>query len=141
MSFPSIDVISYRVEAERERQIGHFEALDTKAGIVMGFAGVLVAISTTQSMLVAAGRMFAILAAGWAGWSFLPRDVPVLDARRLRRYVRAELDITKLHILDTEVDMAAGTEELLRNKARRLIIALAHPAAAVSLIGSGILTS
>ncbi|MBI4728273.1 MAG: hypothetical protein HY775_02035 [Acidobacteria bacterium] len=40
----SIDPVTHEVEREGEVQARHFEALDTKAGAVLGFAGVLVAL-------------------------------------------------------------------------------------------------
>ncbi|MCA1831775.1 MAG: hypothetical protein ABR548_14460 [Actinomycetota bacterium] len=139
LPLPSIDIIAAQVAAERERQARHFEALDSKAGIIIGFAGILVALPAAAGAVTAAGRMVAILAAGWSGWAYLPRKLPVSDTLRLRDYVTADADFTKLHVLDTDVRMTVLTGALLRNKARRVIIAMGHLAAAVALIGGGIL--
>lgn len=47
----SIDVLFEEVRVQRELQIRHFEGLDSKAGIVLGFAGVVVAIADGVSFL------------------------------------------------------------------------------------------
>lgn len=39
----SLDLLIEINQAEREAQLAHFESLDTKAGLVLGFAGVLIA--------------------------------------------------------------------------------------------------
>lgn len=47
----SLDELATLAETERMMQIGHFEALDGKAGIVLGFAGALVALAPDVSRL------------------------------------------------------------------------------------------
>ncbi len=42
---PSLDLIASLVEAQQAHQLRHFDGLANKAGIVLGFAGVLVAIA------------------------------------------------------------------------------------------------
>jgi hypothetical protein len=42
---PSLDLIASLVEVQQDHQLRHFDGLDNKAGIMLGFAGVLVAIA------------------------------------------------------------------------------------------------
>lgn len=123
-----------------EHQLRHFDGLDNKAGIVVGFAGVVVAIAEGLKLLAIAGRLAAVVAALLALWSFLPRTYPVLDTRKLRdRYLRADPEFTKLHLLDTQIRMEERASALLDRKAFRLKLAVGFLAAAVLFIAVGIL--
>jgi hypothetical protein len=68
----------------------HAESLDSKAGVVLGFAGVLVGLGATAQSAVSdevafqVGLGFAVFAALFAAVSFLPRRYPVLEVARLR---------------------------------------------------------
>lgn len=42
---PSLDVVLAAVEAQRDKQLGHFESLDNKAGVLLGFAGAIAALA------------------------------------------------------------------------------------------------
>lgn len=42
---PSIEIVLEEVRFEREAQLQHFDSLDAKAGILLGFAGALVALA------------------------------------------------------------------------------------------------
>jgi hypothetical protein len=107
---------------------------------VLGFAGILVAIGNGATVALAvAGRVAA--AAVLALWAFLPRKYPVLDMRKFRdRYLRADLEFTTLHILDTEIRMEERASAPLERKAFRLKMAVGLLAAAVLLIATGILS-
>jgi hypothetical protein len=39
---PSLDLLIEINQSERDAQLSHFDSLDTKAGLVLGFAGVLI---------------------------------------------------------------------------------------------------
>jgi len=111
---PSLDLVASRVEVQLDHQLRHFDGLDNKAGIVLGFAGVLVAIADGFEALAIAGRIGAVGAALLALWAFLPRKYPVLDTRKLRdRYLRADSGFTKLHLLDTQIRMEEGALHFL----------------------------
>jgi hypothetical protein len=97
---PSLDLIVSRVEDQLEHQLRHFDGLDNKAGIVLGFAGVLVAVTDGFQALAMASRIAAVGAALLSLLAFLPRKYPVLDTRKLRdRYLRADAGFTQLHLL------------------------------------------
>lgn len=100
----SLDLIAWRVEVQLEHQLRHFDGLDNEAGIVLGFAGVPVAIAGRFGPLAFASRIVAVAVGLLALWAFLPRKYPVLDTRRLRdRYLRADPGFTKLHLVDTQI--------------------------------------
>lgn len=66
----SLDLLLDCVRREREAQFAHFEALDSKAGILLAFA--------------------AVLAVG----AFFPRRMPTLDVMNLREYLRVDEEFT-----------------------------------------------
>ena len=51
----SLDLIASLVEVQQDHQLRHFDGLDNKAGIMLGFAGVLVAIADGFEPLSIAG--------------------------------------------------------------------------------------
>jgi hypothetical protein len=57
----SLDPVLEEVRSERNSQLRHFDALDAKAGIILGFAGALVALSPSGGLLVNLGRGAAVL--------------------------------------------------------------------------------
>lgn len=56
-SLPSLELVSRQVARERETMNAHAESLDTKAGVVLGFAGVLVGLGATAQSLVSVTRL------------------------------------------------------------------------------------
>ena len=125
-----------------EHQLSHFDGLDNKAGIVLGFSGVLVAIAEGLEPLASAGRVAAGASGLLSMWAFLPRNYPVVDTRKLRdRYLRADPSFTKLHLLDTQIKMEQDASKLLHVKALRLKFAVSLLALAVLLVAAGMLVS
>jgi len=74
---PSLSLVVEQVTAERETMNAHAESLDTKAGVVLGFAGVLVGLRATAQTIVSDTVVFqialgvAVLSAALAAWAFL----------------------------------------------------------------------
>jgi hypothetical protein len=138
---PSLELVAEEVEAQLTTQLRHFEGLDTKAGIVLGFAGVLVALSgKAEGLLPTVGFGLAVLAALFSVSAFLPRGFPVLDVTQLREeYLTAEREFTTLYLLDTRVEMWRQAAEILRSKAFRLKLALVSLAVAVIAFTASIL--
>lgn len=131
-------MIAARVEAERERHTAHAESLDGKAGILLGFAGVVVALrgGGRASWIGIAGLLLTALAALFAVLAFAPRPFAVLEVRHLRdRYLRADARFTRLTLVDTEIEMI----ELVRRKARLLLTSLVLLLGGVACIAGGIL--
>lgn len=121
----SLDLLVGINQSERNAQLSHFDSLDTKAGLVLGFAGVLIAVARDAdsifgilSIAAAAAAAVAAVAAFW------PRDYPTLDPSRLGDYAVSELVFTQLTVLDTLEVMIERTHSVLAVKARRLKVAL-----------------
>jgi hypothetical protein len=135
---PSLELLYELSQAERDSQLTHFDALDTKAGIVLGFAGVLMALSGTSSGLWHAAALAASLVAATAAVAaFWPRSYPVLLPTELRGYLTSEETFTRLRVLDTMEVMVNETRQVLEVKARRLKIALICLAAAAGIQAIG----
>lgn len=107
---------------ELDLQFRHFDALDSKAGIILGFSGAIVAISGARNGILAeAGLILAAIAAAAALVAFIPRQFPVIDVRVLRdKYLRAERQFTELFVLDTQIHMNIQAANLLRRKSALL---------------------
>jgi hypothetical protein len=136
----SLDLILDKALVERANQLQHFDALDAKAGIILGFAGALVALTPgAQHLVTDFGRLSAVVAGLAALWAFLPRKYDVTNVSALRRkYLAAEQAFTKVHLLDSQIVMLESTAEVLRRKARRIKAAMVALATAVILVAIGI---
>ncbi len=123
----------------------HAESLDTKAGVVLGFAGVLVGLGATAQTLVSSDLTFkiglgvAVAAALSAALAFLPRKYPVVEVLPLRDFLTATEAETKLTLLDVQIDMVLEAATLVRRKGRRVKSAVALLAVAAALIVAGTL--
>lgn len=133
---PSLERLGQAAERERDAQLRHFDSLDTKAGIVLGFAGVLVALAGRMLGGLSLGaQVAAALASLLALLSFLPRELPVLELRKMRdRYLRSEASFTDLHLLDTTVEMVEAGARLLARKSMWLRLAASLVALATGLL-------
>jgi hypothetical protein len=114
----SLDVVLDEVHRQREAQLAHFDATDTKAGVILGFAGALVALSSSGAgVFLAVGRGVAVMSGILALASFWPRKYWQVDLRALReRYVAAEPAFTRLTLLDSEIVMERRVGETLERK-------------------------
>src|SRR5947209_6264487 len=105
-TLPSLSLLSDETKRELEVQERRGDALDSKAGIVIGFAGVLVPLSLANlhGLLAHVGAGLAGLAALASGLAFIPRSTPGLSLRALRRsYLTADPAFTELRLLDTRI--------------------------------------
>jgi hypothetical protein len=125
---------------------GHAESLDTKAGVVLGFAGVLVGLGATAQETVSSVAVFQVglgvaVASGLlAVAAYLPRKFPVIETRELReKYLTAPEEVTRLFLLDTQIEMMKEAGALIRRKGQRLRLALASLAGAAALVVAGTL--
>ena len=55
---PSLSILLGQVASERATMDSHAESLDTKAGVVLGFTGVLVGLGATAQALIAENVFF-----------------------------------------------------------------------------------
>jgi hypothetical protein len=134
----SIERIAEETRWEREAQLQHFDALDAKAAVILGFAGILIALATGHGFLSLVGRLVAAWSGLMALFAFWPRGYPATNLRRLReKYLAAEEDFTRLHLLDTQIGMAETMAALLLSKARWLKAAMTSLAVAAAVIAVG----
>jgi hypothetical protein len=139
-ALPSLPVVLAEVRLEREERHRHFNALDSKAGILLGFAGALVAlIPLEENLLVDLGRIASVLAAASALSAFWPRSYHVTNLRILRdRYLAANEVFTVRRIVDTQIAITDGTFQTIRSKVRRLKMAMSTLAIAAALVAVGL---
>lgn len=130
-SLPSLEIVLEIARAERTLLANHFDSLDTKAGVVLGSAGVLIALSPDLgSWLSIASIVASILAATLAVATFWPRQQPSLIGDALKRYVQAEPVFTRVRILDSLAPMLQDSRHLLQRKG--LILKLAMVSLAIA---------
>jgi hypothetical protein len=144
---PSLELVTAQVARERETMNAHAESLDTKAGVVLGFAGVLVGLGATAQAFVSATLAFqvglgvAVLAALSAAFAFLPRKYPVVEVLPLRAFLTAPEAETRLTLLDVQIDMVIKAARLVKLKGRLIKVAVGLLAVAAALIVAGTLVA
>jgi hypothetical protein len=134
---PSLDLVAETVQRELDAQERRGDALDSKAGVILGFAGVLVGLTVkdVHGTLAMVGAFAASFAGVAAGLAFIPRGFPTLKLGPLRlRYLATEASITRLNLLDTQIAMYQETLGHLRVKA--LLVQLATVALAVAVVST-----
>jgi hypothetical protein len=136
----SLQVVGEEVRAVRNAQLQHFDSIDTKAGVVLGFAAGLVALAPDRaSPFVRVGRAIAVLSGFLALWTVWPRRYWSTNLRSLRdKHLSADPEFTLLQLLDTKIDMAERTAGILHIKANRLKWAMITLASAVLMTGIGL---
>ena len=123
----------------------HAEALDTKAGIVLGLAGAIVALWTGSTAAASPevritgilAIINGVIAALMALLSFWPREFEVLEVRRIRAEVlgRTAFKPLRVAILDTRIGIVSTYSAVIESKARRLKASMAFLVSAVVLLG------
>ena len=137
---PSYDLIARRVDAEHDAHIRHADALDSKGGIVLGFAGAVAAISSSHVTAARVpGLVLAILAAMGALAAIVPRRFPTWELTDLRKYLRADPELTQLVVLDTTILMIQQLKSTLEWKSKTLKFAVVVLTLAIVLSGAGTL--
>jgi len=131
---PSLDVIRAELDIRLGEQERRGSAFDSRAGLVLGFGGVLIGLSPDHpELLQLLGQGMAAVAAAVAGWSLWPRVSGAVGPRALReRYLMQEPELTKLRLLDTRIHLYEEDEHRLEAKVRRLTLA-------VSVLGFSVL--
>ncbi|MGH3924179.1 MAG: hypothetical protein ACRDTT_15165 [Pseudonocardiaceae bacterium] len=135
----SVDSILDWTREERDRQLRHFDGLDTKAGLLLGFSGALAGLARTHGIVADIGRYAAVFSAFLALLAFWPRGVDVLDLRALRAlYVGSEPEFTKLRVLDTQISIAENVAAVTQLKARLVKLSMGSLVAAALIIVVGL---
>jgi hypothetical protein len=139
-SMPSLELVSAEVRAQRDELIRHLDAVDAKAGILLGSAGLVSALAVPHASWESAGSLaLAVLAALAALGALLPQRFPAWDVVDLQRYVVAEFVFTKISMLDTTITMVrelklAVDRKPVQLRFAALLLALAVVATAVGTI-------
>lgn len=136
---PSLDLLLELVQREREKQLAHLDALDNKAGIVLGFAGLLITLAPDVAVgFQVVGVLAGAASVGLSLAAFWPRRFPVLEPSALRDYLRADDAFTRLTVHDTLEDFVNEGSEILQAKGRRVRLGLMALALAATGIALGI---
>jgi hypothetical protein len=137
----SLDVVWEQARIERTVQLAFFDALDTKAGVVLGFAGAVVALAPAGSILIDIGRVAAVGSGACALWTVWPRRVWSTDLRALRDlYLPPDPPFARLRLLDTQIQIAETLGTVLSRKVMRLKLSMALlvVAAVLTTVGLGL---
>ena len=135
---PSLDLLLQVAMQERDKQLGHFDALDTKAGVLLAFDGVLIVISRgVRFAFLVPGIVLASASAALALAAFWPRKFPTLEPEALRQFLTYETERTSLKLHDTIARTVALGGQVLRTKALNLKLALTFLLLAVVTFGAG----
>ncbi len=141
---PSLAILLAQVVAEREAMNAHAESLDGRAGVVLGFSGILVGHGATAQITVSGTVIFefglavAVVVAILAAWAFLSRRYPVLEVERLRQSnLTAPEAETRLELLDTHIVMVEEAATLVKQKGWRVRAAVGSLAIAAALVVAG----
>jgi hypothetical protein len=147
-ALPSLPFLLDQVASEREVMNAHADSLDTKAGFLLGFAGVLVGLGATAQTTVSVDGVFrsglavAAVAAGLAAWAVLPRRYPVLQVLPMRqKFLAVAESETQLHLLDVQIKMIMDTAQLVKREGARVRWSAICLAIAAVLVVLGTLTA
>jgi hypothetical protein len=139
---PSLELIADEIKSERDAHIRHADAVDAKAGIVLGLGGAVAALGSRElNVLRSMGVATAILSALTAVAVILPQRFPAWELRELRSYLRAAPEFTTLRIVDTGIVMPQGLKRVLERKVKLLRAAVVVLAGSVALVGVGTMVS
>jgi len=124
--YPSLEVIEGELDRSELSYQQRAQSLDGKAGLVLGAAGVIVALAAAhESVLRTVGQGFAVLAGIAAGWAFLPRTGGTINPAELQEHYLDQSELrTRLTLLATRVDLYSADEESLKRKFRRLLVSV-----------------
>jgi hypothetical protein len=146
LTLPSLSILVDQVASERATMDARAESLDTKAGLVLGFAGVLIGLGATAQASVSGKLIFQVglgvagLAALSAAWAFLPRNYPVLDVYQLRQiYLTTPEAETRLRLVDTQIEMVNMASVILQRKGDRVRASVICLAISALLVVAGTL--
>lgn len=136
----SLDEIATLVETERQRQAHAFDALDTKAGVIIGFAAATSALAERGGPLLLPGVVLAAAAAVFAVVAFRLQPPTTLDPTRLRRDYLGRPDIvTRFDLVMHKTATMEAADRVFRAKLFWFRAALWALLAAVILLATGTL--
>jgi hypothetical protein len=129
---PSLGLIEAALQHEDDSYRERANSVDTKAGVIVSAAAVIVALVGTKAGVAAViGQGVAVMSGVAAVLALMPRVDKAIGPRQLRdRYLMADPLTTRLFLLNTRLVLHANNEQRMFVKFRRLKVA------AVLLLGS-----
>jgi hypothetical protein len=137
--WPSHDVIERELDRLTLAQAGAMSSLDTKAGLLAGFAAVLAGIAPSDTdALRLASRVVAVLAALAAVWAYWPKrqSEEISPANLHRAYLARPARETRETLLATRTHLFTKNEPRLQKKYVRMEIALILILVSVALLAT-----
>lgn len=138
-SFSAMELLIQELRLQRDAQLRHFEALDTRAGIVLAFAGAIATFSPLGGLYGLTGRALAIVAALFSLASFIPRGFPVLSVDALLRARPADGSVGADHLLRWLAWSTERSGRVLRTKSKALSYAVVSIGSATVVLGGAII--
>jgi hypothetical protein len=122
---PSIGLVEAELDREERSYRIRANGIDTKAGLILTAAGVLVVlVGTRPGVAGLVGQIVALAAGVVGGGALYPRVDKGISPQELRdRYLSVEASITRMVLLNTRIDLHTQEERRLITKARRLQLA------------------
>ena len=119
---PSLPLVEAALDREEESYRFRAGGIDSKAGLLLSAAGVLVALVGTKPGIAGLiGQVIAIASGGAAVLTLLPRVDKAIGPRQLRdRYLTTDASITRMVVLNTRIELHSQDERRLMTKAVRL---------------------
>jgi hypothetical protein len=132
----SLDVVRTELDLERAIQDRRSESADSRAGIVLGFAGVVAGVALgSKSLLAIPGLIAAGVAAILAARVVWPQPQSTIDPRVLRlTYLAAPSSATALSVLDTRLKDYEFNQDQIKLKIKRLKTAIAALTVSVIMV-------
>lgn len=122
---PSLDLVYEETLRAVDAQARQAELIDARAGLVLGFAGVLAGLSLDS--VDASHRLVAVpaaVAALLALATVVTRPFPGVRARALRdRYLASDPRVVRLRLIDVRIDLLSRSGRVLDRKAATLRLA------------------
>jgi hypothetical protein len=135
----SLSLILETSARERQARASLLEAMDARAGVLLGFAAALTALAPRDvNLLVETGRASAVLGCLAALLTFWPREYGNVDLDRLNEYITAEFSFTARNLARAQSEIVLAITELLVKKTRRLRIGMLLIGAAALSIAMGL---
>lgn len=139
VDLPSLDLLFSLVQSERDKQRAHFDSLDGKAGIVLGFTGLLVTLAPELPI----GYLILVVLAAFASTglslaAFFPRQYPILEVGTMREYLAAQERDAKLTLHDTLAGMVVEGGRTLQRKGEVLKAAFMALGLTAVILGVGV---
>ncbi|WP_404380520.1 hypothetical protein LL946_10845 [Knoellia locipacati] len=139
-SLPEVEAALFRaIEDQRARRA----SLDSKAGLVLGSAGVVVGLRANDvSWLGLFSALVATVSGACAVWALWPAVGQTIDPAVLRRkYIHRDPSRTRLVIIDSHLLTLASGEQRMSQKTKRFRTAAVLLAASIVVSVLGLLSS